>query len=423
MNILFVAPYVPSRIRVRPFHLVKQLSQRHRVTVVALGESGGRKVEGADDLLEFVDDLHVVPHSKLRGLCQSLIALPSPIPMCAAFCWSPAMKKTISRLVLEREFDVVHIEHLRAAHFASLMGDIPVVFDSVDCLTSLFRQMAIERKNPVAKLVMLEEAIKLRRYEPRILQSFARVVITTESERAELLKMDPKIPIEVVENGVDTEYFAPRGVPRPPEKLSNAGRKTNAGNQNCFLIEAGGQPPLGAPKKIVFSGKMGYHPNAQAAMWFAQRCFPRIRERHPDAEFVIVGSGPPPDIVRLADSPGITVTGYVDDMRLFLDSAAIAVVPMMVAVGIQNKVLEAMAMELPVVASSIALRTLGADCPGTICADGPDEVVHEVLKLLENPDVAAKIGQEGRQHAKHRFSWESSAQSLEQIYGEVGGNR
>ncbi|MCE5324480.1 glycosyltransferase [bacterium] len=395
MNILFIAPYVPSRIRVRPFHLIKELSKRHQVTVVALGETDGRKVEGADELPDIVNDLHIVPHSKLRGLSQSLIALPTPIPMCAAFCWSQAMKRTISRIMRRSKFDIVHIEHLRAAHFASVMGNVPVVFDSVDCLTSLFRQMASERRNPISKLVMLEEEIKLRRYEPRVLQQFARVVITANTERDELLAMNPCLRVDVIGNGVDTDYFAPLGTSR-------------------------------SSKRIIFSGKMGYSPNAQAAAWFAKECFPIVRSKHSDAEFIIAGSGPSTDIMSLSAMPGITVTGYVPDIRPYLDSAQVAVAPMQVAVGIQNKVLEAMAMELPVVATPIALRAFGDDCPGTICAQSADQTAKEVIRLLDNSESARDIGCTGRHEVIKRFSWMSSVRNLEQIYEEVvanGGNR
>jgi len=388
MNILFIAPYVPSRIRVRPFHLIKELSRKHKITVVALGESDGRKVEGADELLDFVDDLFVVPHSKVRGLAQSLVGLPTPIPMCAAFCWSLAMKEKIMSVLRRDRFDLVHIEHLRAAHFASVCGDLPIVFDSVDCLTSLFGQMASEKKNPVSKLVMLEEAIKLRRYEPHILKRFARIIITTESEKAELLKLNPDLAIDVIENGVDTEYFSPQGSVRDD-------------------------------KRIVFSGKMGYHPNAQAAAWFATECFPLVREKYPDAEFTIVGSGPSAEIRKLAELPGVSVTGYVDDIRLYLDSASAAVVPMQVAVGIQNKILEAMAMELPVVATPIALRALGSDCPGAIEADGIEETAAAVVNLLENRESAKEMGKQGRSYVLENFSWQSSVQKLSKIYDKV----
>lgn len=388
MNILFIAPYVPSRIRVRPFHLIKELSRQHKITVVALGESDGKKVEGADDLLEFVEDLYVVPHSKLRGLSQSLVALPTPIPMCAAFCWSHAMKEKIRSVLRRDRFDIVHIEHLRAAHFASVTGDLPVVFDSVDCLTSLFSQMACEKRNPISKLVMMEEAVKLRRYEPRVLRRFARVIITTESERSALLEMNPDLLVDVIGNGVDTEYFLPQG-------SSRSGRR------------------------LVFSGKMGYSPNAKAALWFATECFPLIRQKYPDAEFVIVGSGPSAEIKKLAETPGISVTGYVDDIRPYLDSASAAVVPMQVAVGIQNKLLEAMAMELPVVATPIALRALDDDCPGIVRADGVEDTVSAICALLENQEYARDMGKSGRKYVVDHFSWESNVRKLSNIYEEV----
>ena len=109
MRILFIAPYVPSRIRVRSFQLIRELGKRHHVHVLALGEVGRAKVRGAEDLSGMVDDLIVTPHSKLRGLAQSLVALPTPTPMCAAFCWSPAMKRMITDAVRGTRFDVVHI--------------------------------------------------------------------------------------------------------------------------------------------------------------------------------------------------------------------------------------------------------------------------------------------------------------------------
>lgn len=388
MRILFIAPYVPSRIRVRPFQLINELSKRHSVHVLALSEVGSAKARGVEELPGIVEQFQVVPHSKLRGLCQSLLALPTPSPMCAAFCWSPAMRGQIAQTLSNNKFDVVHIEHLRAAHFAKSCPNLPVVFDSVDCLTGLFGQMYRSKKNPIGKLVMLEEAWKLRRYEPRTLAAFQRIVITSDSERDELLSLNPALKVDVLPNGVDTEYFAPMGSTK-------------------------------AADRIVFSGKMGYHPNAQAAIWFAENVFPALRRKHPNAQFVVVGSDPPAEVAKLAERPGITVTGYVDDIRPHIDAASVAVVPMQVAVGVQNKVLEAMAMGLPVVASPIATRALGSDCPGVVQAGYPEHVIAEVSRLLDNPDLARGIGEQGRQQVIRNFSWGSNVGKLELVYEEA----
>ncbi len=388
MRILFIAPYVPSRIRVRPFQLISELSKRHQVHVLALGEVGSVKTQGSKDLPGMVEKLTVVPHSALRGFVQSLFALPTPTPMCAAFCWSSAMKRMVAGAVRDERFDVVHIEHLRAAHFATACGGLPVVFDSVDCLTGLFAQMARSKKKPVGKLVMREEAWKLRRYEPRALAKFDRLVITSETERDELTALDPALQIDVLPNGVDTDYFAP-----------GCGEKS--------------------PHRIVFSGKMSYHPNAEAALWFAHNVFPSVRRGHADAEFVIVGSNPPAEVKRLAEEPGINVTGYVDDIRGHLDGSCVAVAPMRVAVGVQNKVLEAMAMGLPVVATTIAARALGRDCPGVIQADSAQATIGEVMRTLDDAALAEQIGRDGRDEVVRNFSWQSSVDKLEAIYEEA----
>jgi len=345
-------------------------------------------VQGAEELPGMVDDLIVTPHSKLRGLAQSLLALPTPNPMCAAFCWSSAMKRMVADAVRGTRFDVVHIEHLRAAHFATACGDLPTVFDSVDCLTGLFGQMAHSKKNPIGKLVMLEETWKLRQYEPRMLAGFDRVIITSDTERDELTALDPALKIDVLPNGVDTDYFAPRG-----------GTKF--------------------PHRIVFSGKMSYHPNAQAALWFAENVFPDLRRTHTDAEFVIVGSDPPAEVKKLGETPGITVTGYVDDIRPHLDGSSVAVVPMQVAVGIQNKVLEAMAMGLPVVATPISMRALHEGCPGVVEAASKEDMLGEVSRMLDNAAIAEQIGRDGREEVLRNSSWQSSVERLELIYKEA----
>ncbi len=387
MKILFIAPYVPSRIRVRPFQFIKELAARHEVYVLALGEVS-TQASGVEELSRLVKDFRVVPHSKLRGLAQAAAALPTAAPMCAAFCWSPAMRKAVEETVCGAKFDIVHIEHLRAAHFASACRELPVVFDAVDCLSGLFDQMSRSKRNPVGRLIMMEEVWKLRRYEPRMLARLDRLVVTSDSEREELAALNPALRIDVVPNGVDTDYFAPQGAARMPHR-------------------------------VVFSGKMAFEPNTQAALWFAENVFGALRDRYADAEFVIVGSDPPAQVTRLAGTPGITVTGYVDDLRPYLDSSSIAVVPMQVAVGIQNKVLEGMAMGLPVVATPIATRAFGRGCAGLLEVADAKKMTEELLRLMGDPELAARTGRLGREEVLRNFSWHANVGMLEAVYREA----
>ena len=392
MNILFILPYVPSKIRVRPFHMIKGLSERHDVRVIALGEVGKARTPGVEELKDLLGDITVIPHSKLRGVCQSLLALASSSPMCTAYCRSSRMRKAIAQAVARQRIDVVHVEHLRAAHFAPFDERIPAILDSVDCLTGLFGQMAHSKGSPISRMVMAEETFKLRRYEPKTMRGFDRVLVTSEFERQALLDLDRSLNVDVVPNGVDTDYFAPQGSTRKPARM-------------------------------IFSGKMSYAPNARAALWFAERVLPAIQTRFRDSEFVVVGSDPPAEVRKLSEIPGVTVTGYVDDIRPYLDSASVAVVPIQVAVGVQNKALEAMAMGLPVVAAPIAARTFGRSCPGIIEAESAEDMAREVSRLIERPAEAAEIGRQAREEARKRFSWQTSVQKLEEIYEDVVGNR
>lgn len=388
MKILFLAPYVPSRIRVRPFQFIKELAKRHQVYVIALDDTGANDSSGTDELAAVTEHFQVVPHSRLCGYWQSLQALPSRHPMCAAFCRSRAMEKAVNELLASVKFDLIHIEHLRAAHFAPYPPRIPVLFDSVDCLTGLFRQMAQAKKNPLSKFVAMEETWSLRWYEPRTLKNMDKLIVTTTTEQQELNTLDPELHINIVPNGVDTEYFSPQ-----------ESRKTT--------------------RRIVFSGKMSYSPNAQAAVWFGKNVFPILRASIPDVEFVIVGSGPPLQVKKLSEVPGITVTGYTEDIRPHLASASVAVAPMQIAVGIQNKVLEAMAMGIPVVTTGITSRSLGCRCPGVVEADSADGFAQQIMRLVSAPEHAVQLGRMGRKAVEAEFSWQSSVTKLESLYEEM----
>jgi len=377
---------------VRPFQIIKELAKRHKVHVLALGESDKTRTEGVEEIVSAVEDLCVIPHSRLRGLAQAVVSLPLAVPISAAYCWSRPMSRAVAWELDGERFDLIHVEHLRAAHFAPRRPGVPMVFDAVDCLTGLFRQMARAKKSLPARAVMTLEAWKLCFYEPRALRRFDRIAITSDSERDALLELDPRLRVDTVPNGVDTEYFAPNGVPR-------------------------------VPGRIIFSGKMSYSPNAQAATWFAREVFPRIRSRWVDAQFVVAGSNPPQAVRALAEVPGITVTGYLDDMRPEMEVASVAVAPMQSAVGIQNKVLEAMAMALPVVAGPLATRAIGRDTPGVVEAETPEQVADAVGRLFENPDSAIELGREGRAFVERSFSWQAAGDKLEGIYEELTSRR
>lgn len=398
MRILFVAPYVPSLIRVRPFQFLRSLAgQGHRITLAALGADGAQAdAEALEALTPYCEAVHIVPLSKKAAALRCALRLPTPTPLWAAYCFSPEMERLLRQLTTEQSFDVAHVEHLRAAHFAPVLkGRLPLVFDAVDCITELQSQlMHSGGRGALGRLVSWEEHRKLRRYEPVMAALFDRILITSESD-AECLgalaeDRGLSLPIEVIPNGVDLDYFYP--LPDVPT----------------------------LPGNIVFSGKMSYAANRDAALFFCAEIFPAIRKAFPSATLTLAGSGPTADLRALAARPGsgIEVTGRVPDLRPFLARAAVAVCPLRVGVGIQNKVLEAMAMGKALVATPLASRPLEPSAVGECLqvADTPADFAAQILSLLQNPDDAARLGHNARRYVETRHDWNVLTHRLTALY-------
>lgn len=394
MRILFVTPYVPSLIRVRPFNFIKQLSRRHDVVLVALAHDE-RDIEAADRIGEYCEKVHLIHHSRLRSLLNCCIRLVTKMPLQAAYTLSSPARKSIFELTKDGGFDVLHVEHIRGALLADDAKDLPRVYDSVDCITRLLKLRVAQEKKFIRRMLNREELLKMRSFEPKVVSEFDSTVITSERDRKTLeclrRRFNPQEEssgIHVIPNGVDSAYFSP-----------------------CKTDQV-------RPGSIVFSGKMSYFANVDAVLRFYREIFPRIRRARPNARFKIVGSNPPDSIQKLTRYPAIEVTGHVPDIRPHLASAEVVVCPLTVGVGIQNKVLEAMSMGKPVVATSIACNGIPDAVHGwhLIRANEAGEIGESVLRIMDSPDFGIQLGQRARQLVVDRYSWEAAAQQLEAVH-------
>jgi polysaccharide biosynthesis protein PslH len=235
LRILYALPYVPSPIRVRPYQIIRHLArQGHRVTVVAL-EDGLATHAVRQELQDICEGVYIIPHSTIRAAVNCLLSLPTPTPLWAAYCRSPQMARQLQSLSSSGSFDVVHIEHLRAAHFSANLGGLPRVLDAVDCITDLRRQILDQGARGLSRLFSWEEWSKLRTYEPKAYRAFRRIAVTSQHDASALISLDPMHlpPVEVIPNGVDLDYFRPT-----PD---------DAPETDC----------------LVFSGKMSYIANDQ----------------------------------------------------------------------------------------------------------------------------------------------------------------
>ena len=396
MDILYITPYVPSQIRTRPYNLIRALAGLgHRVTLVtASGTSEEERVQ-ITEMGEWTVQAEGFPVPLSRSLLNCLRALPTGAPLQSAYAHHPELEARLSELVAEGSFDVVHVEHLRAARLIETVNQAPVVYDSVDCISSLFQQTLRTAPQLRSRLMAWVDLGRTRRYEAHLLTQTDEVVVTSERDQfglqelaAEHLPPDAQTAtVTVVTNGVDLDYFRPfRSVQRDQET-------------------------------IVFTGKMSYHANIAAVLFFAGEILPLIWRKAPDVRFQVVGKDPDAAVQRLADDERIEVTGTVPDLRPYLAQATVSVCPAPYAVGIQNKVLEAMAMGTPVVSTSAGSASLDArDGEAILVTDNPEAMADAVLGLLDDPEMAERVGAGGRRYVETNHSWESSARRLTEVY-------
>jgi glycosyltransferase involved in cell wall biosynthesis len=391
LRILYVLPYVPSPIRVRPYQIVRHLARLgHRITVVALDDGLATEAVRAD-LTDVCEAVYVVPHPRLPAAISCLVALPTPTPLWSAYCRSPRMEELLRRLTADGDYDIAHVEHLRAAHFTAALSRLPKLLDAVDCITELRRQVMERAEGWTDRLLSREEWVKLRAFEPRVYRAFRRIVVTTNENASSLISLAPfhLPPVDVIANGVDLDHFQPT--------------PGDASEEGC----------------LVFSGKMSYVANDDAARFLIRDILPRLRRLRPNTHLILTGSGPSAALCGMARRAGnVTVTGFVDDIRPSLRRAAIAVCPIRIGVGIQNKVLEAMAMGKPVVASSLAAHPFAAaKADGAIrIAETADEFAQASFAWMADTVAAHRAGAVARRYVEMNHRWEEAARQFTELY-------
>jgi sugar transferase (PEP-CTERM/EpsH1 system associated) len=398
MKIAYVVPYVPNLIRTRPYNLISHLAALgHEVTVFTLGH-GAQDQKDTEALRSKVAQVYYQEQPVWYSLWNSLKVVPSRRPLQTVYSWNPRLAKQLESLLsVSGTFDVVHVEHLRGSlygqYIKSKLPHVPVVWDSVDCISYLFEQASRHSTGGFGKFVTRFELGRTRRMEGRLVGEFDHVLVTSETDKKALLELaslaSKPAPISVLSNGVDLEFFRPN-----PDVQREA-------------------------ETLVFSGKMSYHANVSMVKFLAAEIMPRVWTKKPKVRLVIVGKDPTPEVRALGADPRITVTGTVDDIRPYLWKATLAVVPLVYGAGIQNKILEAMACATPVVTTSKTLTSLGVT-PGRelLVADGADVFAQTVSNLLDDQEQQSKVGSGGAEYVQLHHSWKAIAGRMVGYYSE-----
>ena len=368
--------------------LFPRLHRNHRLTLVSSVLTGQEDASRAQ-LAGAFDAIHLVPRRRrvnsLRGIAEpGLARLRIPAwagldPMAAS-----RLQATIRSVLAAERFDLVHVRMLPMASYADDLGALPRLLELVDSETLGASRMASGSRRGDIRRATAEIV------ERRAMRSFPVITAVAEADATALRRLASGQRVEVIPNGVDADHFRPI----PGEAV--------------------------AADTIAFVGAMSYPPNVAAIEWFAGRVLPLIWAVRPDVRLVIAGRDPVPSVRALGADPGITVTGTVDDVRPYLARAAVVIAPMVSGSGIKNKVLEALAMARPVVATSLGAEAVAAESGrDLLVVDEPEAFARAVRSLLDDPDRAAAMGRNGRALVERRYTWDACADRYASLYAEL----
>lgn len=378
-NVLYLVhrvPYPPDKgDRIRAFHLLKYLSQYANIHLACLADEPV-PAETLSALSRYCTQVAVVPVGKWPRRLRALQSLLAGRTATEGAFYAPSLQDTIRQWQARTRFDLVLASASSMVPYCRLpeLRSVPAVIDLVDVDSQKWLDYAAASRGPSAWLYQTEGR-RLRELE-RTLPSWARsVTLVSEAETSLYRGFASPGAIHAIGNGVDLDYFHP--VP-PAEELS-----------------------------CVFVGALDYRPNVDGACWFCREVWPSVHQQHPQARMYLVGRQPAPAVRRLAELPGVELVGQVPDIRPYQTRAAVAVVPLHIARGVQNKVLEALAMGKAVVASPQALAGLRAE-PGVhlLTASSPQEWLQAISRLFAAPALRQQLGAAGRRYVEDRHSWD-----------------
>ena len=390
MKILFLChrmPYPPKRGgKIRPFNMIRQLARSHEVTVATLARTAQEQADG-EELRRYCDELHVGRLSGFGAWARFGLFGLTGRPASFGYFYSPALYRTVRRLLATRGFDAIFVHCSSMGAYVAGHRGCRKVMDFGDADSEKWLEYSRTSPVPFSWAFRLE-GNRVRAAERRLGAQFDAGSVNAPRDR-EVLRGYIRTPISVIPNGVDLEYFQPGSGQR---HISN---------------------------RIVFTGNMSYRPNVDAVLHFTTNILPKIGQEIPDVQFYIVGMDPTAAVRRLAGGDRVVVTGRVEDVRPYFDSAAVAVAPLRVARGLQNKVLEAMAMRVPVVASPAASAGISAVAGRDLLVTAnPLEFSQAVVTLLRDPAARERFAAAGRTCVEANHNW---SQLLERLEGLVAG--
>jgi glycosyltransferase involved in cell wall biosynthesis len=344
------------------------------------------------DLCEWVETVPVPRRTTDLRLRQMLL---TRRPDMSWRLWSPIFNERLAARLSQHPFDVVEIEGIEMTPYLPTITAAsqprPLIIYDAHNAEWILQKRAFEAdiRNPTrwhAAAYSWVQWLRLRRYEANTLRQVDHTIAMSAPDKVALRDVAPNAPITVIPNGVDLEAYGHfRGAPVQVD--------------------------------LLFTGKMDFRPNIDAALWFGRHVLPLIQKQRPRTSFAIVGQRPHPRLDVLREMPGVTVTGYVDDVRPYLAGATVYVAPLRVGGGTRLKLLEAMVMGKAIVSTTVGAEGFPVvNGHELVLADEPEQFAGEVLNLLENPARRSRLGSIGRTFAEANYGWDALTPQLEKVY-------
>lgn len=401
MNILYLChrfPFPPKRGgKIRPFNMIRHLTARgHQVTVCSLARSPQEAEEG-QGIASHCSTFQMGHVKEWIQVARMIVRLPVLTPSSMGFFYSTELDEHVQGLLESKNWDLIFVHCSSVAQYVEHVKDTPKILDFGDMDSQKWFEYANYKPFPLSLGYRFEGA-KMLAAEKRLARRFDLCTATTRAEWETLNAYGTGADTSWFPNGVDADFFCPIDEPYDPDTIS-------------------------------FIGRMDYYPNQECMSRFCAQTWPLLKSWRPSLKLLIVGADPTPAMRKLGELPGVTVTGSVPDVRPFIRKSALMVAPLNIARGTQNKILEAMAMGVPVVTSSIAAGGVDAESvTHFLVADTPQDYAQAIKGILDNPIERSRLATAGRKRMLSHHAWPRSMERLDAIiergiknFSESGG--
>ena len=385
MKILILLSRVPHRLdkgdKLRAYYQIKELARHHELILFALTEEPDEIPEATEALKKYCKHLYIFPQSTFKIARNLAHLFSNNKPPQVNYFYDPAAQEKVNKIIKTHQPDHIYCQLLRMAEYVRHVKDIPKTLDYMDAFSKgMTRRAAISSiyLNPVYTF----EAKRLRKYEAEVFSDFEHTTIISTQDR-NLIAHPKNQEIAIVPNGIDTGFF------HPLERVKNF--------------------------ELVFAGNMSYAPNVDTAIFLAKKVLPLVLEELPDTRLLLAGATPSNRVLALQNE-NVYVSGWMDDIREAYASAKVFVAPMSIGTGVQNKVLEAMAMQVPCIISPLVNKGVGATAnEHVLVGTSASEVAAHIVNLLSDKVLAETLAANAYEFVKENYDWAKAVGKLEAV--------